>query len=89
MFFMIVGCYHTIISVMEGKIMKTVKVLVAASMAAALLAGCGSKTDTDMPLMTASTPWLMPATTVWTSMLPPDAPSRHIIRLPIATTHTP
>ena len=27
--------------------MKTVKVLVAASMAAALLAGCGSKTDTD------------------------------------------
>lgn len=26
--------------------MKTVKVLVAASMAAALLAGCGSKTDT-------------------------------------------
>jgi oligopeptide transport system substrate-binding protein len=47
MFFMIVGCYHTFISIMEGKIMKTVKVLVAASMAAALLAGCGSKTDTD------------------------------------------
>jgi oligopeptide transport system substrate-binding protein len=44
---MIVGCYHTFISIMEGKIMKTVKVLVAASMAAALLAGCGSKTDTD------------------------------------------
>ena len=47
MFLMIVGCYHTVISIMEGKIMKTVKVLVAASMAAALLAGCGSKTDTD------------------------------------------
>jgi len=30
-----------------GENMKTVKVLVAASMAAALLAGCGSKTDTD------------------------------------------
>ncbi len=43
MFFMIVGCYHTFISIMEGKIMKTVKVLLALTTAAALLAGCGAK----------------------------------------------